>query len=323
MIPKPATNSQRGFATVQSVAELPDALTDSLMAWVRSSVAPDCRVEQSVGMRQGGSPWLISLSGSAVTEVVLRLGSEADRQGFETEIAALAWANTHGFPAPVLLATDLGSTASPGTLAVLTTALAGSSRLSTAPSATRLRALGETLAVLHQVPPPSSPSLPQRARPIGLVDFDALRRSAPLDPLLVRAEGALSRLRIPDSDPVFVHGDFWHGNALWESGVISCIVDWDCAGVGPIGVDLGSLRCDAALCAGDDGPTEVLAGYERVAGRPVDDVAYWDVVAALATPPTMAWFVDAIRDQGRTDLNQPILLARRDGFLSAALEQLG
>jgi hypothetical protein len=28
------------------------------------------------------------------------------------------------------------------------------------------------------------------------------------------------------------------------------VLDWDCAGVGPAGIDLGSLRCDAAWCHG-------------------------------------------------------------------------
>jgi hypothetical protein len=51
-------------------------------------------------------------------------------------------------------------------------------------------------------------------------------------------------------------------------------------------------------------------------------VAYWDLVAALTTPPDMGWFVDAVRDQGRTDLDQPTMLARRDAFLEAALARL-
>ena len=66
----------------------------------------------------------------------------------------------------------------------------------------------------------------------------------------------------------------------------------------------------------------MLTGYEHVLGRPADDVAYWDVVAALCTPPEVDWFTDAVRDQGRTDLDQPTLLRRRDAFLRAALDRL-
>jgi hypothetical protein len=36
--------------------------------------------------------------------------------------------------------------------------------------------------------------------------------------------------------------------------------------------------------------TDVPQGWEHAAGRVAEDVAYWDVVAALATPPDMGWF---------------------------------
>ena len=70
------------------------------------------------------------------------------------------------------------------------------------------------------------------------------------------------------------------------------------------------------------GADAVLAGYESAVGRPAADVAYWDVAAALTTPPTMEWFVQTIAGQGRTDLDPPTLLARRDAFLAAALDSI-
>jgi aminoglycoside phosphotransferase (APT) family kinase protein len=100
------------------------------------------------------------------------------------------------------------------------------------------------------------------------------------------------------------------------------LVDWDCAGAGPPGVDLGSLRCDAAVCFGLEAAADVLAGWEELAGRPAADVAHWDVVAALSTPPDMGWFVGAIAGQGRPDLSQDVLVRRRDAFLRAALGRL-
>jgi hypothetical protein len=36
----------------------------------------------------------------------------------------------------------------------------------------------------------------------------------------------------------------------------------------------------------------------------------------------MDWFVTAAQDQGRTDLDQPTMLARRDAFLLDALRRL-
>ena len=65
------------------------------------------------------------------------------------------------------------------------------------------------------------------------------------------------------------------------------MLDWDCAGVGPAGIDLGSLRCDAAWCHGAEAAEQILRGWEAEAGRPASDVPYWDAVAALASPPDM------------------------------------
>jgi hypothetical protein len=87
-------------------------------------------------------------------------------------------------------------------------------------------------------------------------------------------------------------------------------------------VDLGSLRCDAALCFGTAAAAEVLRGWEEAAGRAAADVAYWDTVAVLATPPDLGWFPAAIAGQGRPDLDRALLLERRDSFLREVLEHL-
>jgi hypothetical protein len=57
-------------------------------------------------------------------------------------------------------------------------------------------------------------------------------------------------------------------------------------------------------------------------GRPAPDLAHWDVVAALSTPPDMGWFPSAIAGQGRSDLTREVLLRRRDEFLRFALSGL-
>jgi len=116
----------------------------------------------------------------------------------------------------------------------------------------------------------------------------------------------------------------WYGNTLWDDdGHLTAIIDWDCAGVGPAGIDLGSLRCDAAWCHGLAAAADILRGWEAEAGRAARDVAYWDVVASLSSPPDMGWFPESMVAQGRPDLTREIMLERRDAFLAAALSQLG
>ena len=284
-----------------------------VLEWVGAVVGSPVTVVQ--GLRDGGSPWL--LAPGAGPEVVLRVGPEQDRGSYATEVAALELLRRQGPPVPRLLGADLAGAAVPGTVAVLTSRVPGTSRSAAEPSPERLRALGAAAAAVHAVPVPVAVDLPPRDRPIAGVDFAALRRAAPVGPLLAEAEAAL-RTPPPRTEPVFLHGDLWHGNTLWDGDRLTGLIDWDCAGVGHPGVDVGSLRCDAVLCTGrQEAADEVLAGY-----GPVPDVARFDVVAALATPPDMGWFVGALHGQGRTDLGRETLLARRDAFLRAALDRL-
>jgi Ser/Thr protein kinase RdoA (MazF antagonist) len=301
---------------------------EALLGWAVTALAADLgsrgggRAVRVRGMREGGSPWLIELAGGG--SAVLKVAGRAARRALATELAALRHAAGHRLPVPRVIAADLDGAVARGELAVVTTTVPGSSRVSGPPGLERFRQLGALAAALHRVPAPSpSAELPARERSIPDVDFAALRRAAPPRSLLVAAEERLADARPPVRSPVFVHGDLWQGNTLWQRDTLSGVVDWDCAGVGPAGVDVGSLRCDAWMSSGREAAAAVLAGYEEHAGRPAEDVAHWDVVAALSTPPTIDWFVTAIRDQGRIDLDQATLLGRRDAFLRDALHRLG
>jgi aminoglycoside phosphotransferase (APT) family kinase protein len=269
------------------------------------------------GLRDGGSPWLLRAGNR---EVVLRAGRPADAASFATEAAALRLAADAGIPAPRLLGHDDGTAA--GVPLVLTDRLAGSSRIPSKPLPGQLPAIGAAAAHLHAVPLAPSAALPLRERPIATEDFTAMRHDPGRDGLLRDATALLARTRPADHRMVFVHGDLWHGNTLWAGGVLQGLIDWDCAGAGAPGVDLGSLRLDAALCHGMAAAAGVLRGWEETAGRAAADIAYWDAVAALATPPDLGWFPAAIAAQGRPDLDRRLLLERRGTFLRQALDHL-
>jgi aminoglycoside phosphotransferase (APT) family kinase protein len=268
------------------------SLDPGLLEWAVRAAAPGAEVAEVRGLRDGGSPWLVRLGrGGGGRGVVLRVGGDRDRSALGTEVAALRLAAEHRLPAPRLLAAELDGDPP----VVLVERLEGSSAIPPDRPPARLRTLGRAAA--------------------------ALRRRPPVRPLLLEAEARVAGPRPGEAD-VFVHGDLWQGNALWLGDTLTGLVDWDCAGAGPPGVDLGSLRCDAAVCFGLEAANDVLAGWEELAGRPAADVAHWDVVAALSTPPDMGWFVGAIAGQGRPDLSQDVLVRRRDAFLRAALDRL-
>lgn len=308
---------------------------EQVLRWAVRAAAPSARVVSATGMRAGGNPWLLRLAGAGSTcEVVLKTGDAAadlDRRQLLTTVAALELAVGHALPAPRLIAADLDGSAA-GTVAVLMTVLAGSSKIPRVASAGRLRALGAAAGALASVALAPRPGLELRTRALYDMDFAAWRTSAGTSHLLARAEEQIASLPVPDGELVLVHGDLWQGNTIWIGDSCSGMIDWDAAGAGSPGIDLGTLRSDVALFFGSSplastglpAADEVLTGWQQAAGRPAEHVAYWDAAAALCTVGDMDYCLpgDLLGEVGRPDLNAELLTARRDAFLAAALDDL-
>ena len=238
-----------------------------------------------------------------------------------TNARALQLAETHGLAAPRLIAADLDGSAS-GTVATLETFLSGSSDLPPTVSVARLREAGAAIARVHAFSLESQADLPHRPRPCAVDDRAAERRRGrmPTTPLLQQADERVRSHGVPAAASVFLHGDVWGGNMLWEGDRCVALIDWKTAGVGDPGVDLGSLRMQMALQYGQDAPAHVLEGWQRQAGRAAIAVPYWDAVAALNTPTVMhGW--PGFADDG-SPLDAAAVTERRDAFLRTALDQL-
>ncbi|WP_022880919.1 phosphotransferase enzyme family protein [Gryllotalpicola ginsengisoli] len=272
------------------------------------------------GMRSGGAPWLLRYLDDDGVEAlaVMRVGSAQQAESQTRETVAMQLADRQGIPVPNVLGARLDDASS----LLLIEHIDGSSAQPAEPRVDRLEALG-ALAVQISVVNPGDADLPRVDRPIPVVDFAAMRAEGEPQPLLEEAERRLAEITA-EGPTGFVHGDLWSGNTLWRGDELVAVLDWDCAGIGPAGVDLGSLRCDAAMQYGLEASDHVLAGWRREASREPEALAYWDAVAALSTPPDIAWFAPAIAGMThRPDLTAELLRQRRDAFLAYALERLG
>ena len=249
---------------------------------------------------------------------VLRVDSPDWRHAMCTEAAALAVARDGGLPAPTLLDADL-ATDEPR---VLSTTVPGSSTIPVEATPARMRALGMLAASIQAVTLAPTEALPLRDRPIAIANFAGMRMRDGGTPLLLAAEAALAALPEAPSHGTLVHGDLWMGNVLFADDEVTGVVDWDCAGVGHPGVDLGSLRFDAAISYGPEAVEDILAGWESAARRAASDLARFDLVAALQSPTDMTPFAQAHDGQGRPDLSAELMVTRRDAFISDALERL-
>jgi hypothetical protein len=133
-----------------------------------------------------------------------------------TNARALRLAETYGLAGPRLIAADLDGRAS-GTVATLETFLSGSSDLPPMVSAARLREAGAAIARVNAVVLASQADLP----PWRAADdraADRRRGRMPTTPLLQQADERVRSHGVPAAASVFLHGDVWGGNMLWEDG---------------------------------------------------------------------------------------------------------
>jgi aminoglycoside phosphotransferase (APT) family kinase protein len=299
--------------------------TADTLAWAARSVDPQARVRSARPFNDRSASWRLDLAGDGVATVVLRAGDPGDevaRQHIVAEVAALTAAASGGIRAPRLIANDVtGADASQ--LAILTTFLEGSSVVPSTVGDARLRKLGRAAALLAGIDPDEQAPLPDVDRALQAVDFHALRAAGHSTTLLDEAERAISAVAVPAHRRVLVHGDCWQGNMMWRGETFVGFVDWESAGRGPAGIDLGYLRMDVAVHFGPDRVDAVLAGWIDADGPALADLAYFDVLAGLSTPADLRDWVPVLAAGGRADLDAETISARRDRFLADALARLG
>ena len=116
----------------------------------------------------------------------------------------------------------------------------------------------------------------------------------------------------PESEAVVIHRDFHPGNILWSGGVISGVLDWGNACLGPASFDLAHHRVNLATLVGQ---AETDRAYP---GDP-----HWDIEAALGYVDP--WAAEA-RDEWVApwpDVPPEVARQRVEGFLTHALAELG
>jgi aminoglycoside phosphotransferase (APT) family kinase protein len=116
-----------------------------------------------------------------------------------------------------------------------------------------------------------------------------------------------------------VHGDCWQGNSLWVGDEVRGFIDWDAAGTGSPGIDLGTMRLDAAFFFGAAAMDDVVTGWAETSGRPVVDLAYWDLAAALTSPIDLGEWLPNLQRLGRPDLGAATMAAPREETVRRAL----
>jgi hypothetical protein len=71
---------------------------------------------------------------------------------------------------------------------------------------------------------------------------------------------------ILDDDRTFIHRDFYPGNVLWQRKMVSGLVDWEAASVGPRSMDVAHCRINL-LYKGLDTAEVFTREWEHTTGR--------------------------------------------------------
>jgi aminoglycoside phosphotransferase (APT) family kinase protein len=223
---------------------------ESIINWLRSELASQ---EVSLTKLPGATSSTVLKVDADGRPFVLRLFNESswiegveDLPGKEAQI--LETLSASEIPAPELIAST-GADSSIGA-AVLMSWLPGRALLPSAPISNWLTTLACTLASIHTTTLPPLPwhyaswqHMTGRAAPAWFGD-DALWQTVQ-DAVTKR-----STPRFSDPERCFLHRDYHPVNVLWQGQVISGVVDWVNACMGPPGVDVAHCRLNLVLMYG-------------------------------------------------------------------------
>jgi len=121
--------------------------------------------------------------------------------------------------------------------------------------------------------------------------------------------------------PVLVHGDFWAGNTLSQGARVTAVVDWDSAAIDQPALDVGYCRMDLAMLGPAGAPDAFLHAYERRAGRPITNLPFWDLLAALRALPDPERWLPGYHALERTDITAAGMSKGLHAFIAGALRR--
>ena len=142
--------------------------------------------------------------------------------------------------------------------------------------------LADALVAIHGIPPERVAGV---ASDRSAEERLARRLADPpprADPLWDEASRVAAELapRLAGNPPTLIHGDLWFGNTIWSGGRLSGVVDWAGARIGDPARDVSIARADLRLFVGERSAEVLRARYEAARGA-LNDLAFWDLLAAL------------------------------------------
>jgi len=252
--------------------------------------------------------------------VVRQYGAEAVSRNprvAEHEAMALRMLSDSAVPVPRAVRVDRDGVFL-GSPTLVTTVIAGRSWLRPKDMNEWLRHLAAALATIHRTPLEHSDMLACWHGTESATDVDRWKMEQ--SPTCAAVWAALqAHSSASEPDPVLVHGDFWPGNTMWRRERLTGVVDWEGVCIGPRGYDVGYCRLDLALSFGTEVADAFARAYALASNQDVDDLVYWDLVAAWRALPDPEKWLPAWQAFGLTELSAETVRSRLQTFVDNAL----
>ncbi len=267
----------------------------------------------------GMSTELVFLATESGRRVVLRRfsGPRWDTAGpgaAANEAAVLTILEGTAVPAPRLLEVDANGERC-GAPSVLKEFMPG--RRTLLSDARRLAAaLAAAMATIHDVAASAIKGLPDETASIlrGLgTEAPAIRGARPAASLwqVIREQ----RPPLPAASTHLIHNDFSASNVLFVDGRLTVVLDWEDAARGHAAYDVSFCRLSTALTLGVEAGDLVLAAYEAEVGTRLENLAWWDLVAAARLQPDISTWTASANYLGSADPTVREVVRRFDLFV--------
>lgn len=229
----------------------------------------------------------------------------------------LVFADTLPVPSPAPLALDESGEWF-GKPALVMRRLPGRPSLRPTDVAKWIEQIAHTLAAIQRSPTRGAPRIVRE--PHTVEDWkppDGLPTNA-----LVKEAITAIRRQLPAAlrgDRVFGHSDYHPGNLLWSRGILTGVADWSSAKILPRELEVSYCRTEVNVLL-DARAAELFAkSYEGVWGEPLEHLRLWDLVCGLWAVRWSHMWIEAYKEQGRSDLSFARARPRIEAFIRRAL----
>ncbi len=262
--------------------------TDEELALLGEQVVPggSLRFERRILGGLGCTMDVLQLTerSSAQTRVILRRRGEwsrdstLDASAAELEVLRLVRAN--GIPAPEPLWLDEGRIfAHP---AVLISFIDGTPLMAPEDPVDYTNQLAQMLVRIHDISPPEN--LCKQLPDYNATFTERMSRPEPLDRIAAHPLGRQTWEaqkaefeRTPLTDDIFLHGDYWPGNTLWQGQKLVAVVDFEEIGIGDPALDVSTAIVNYRFEPWRDAADNFLEVYRAETGRQLDSLRFWNL----------------------------------------------